>query len=171
MNMKNINIQYFVEGEDEKKLINTLKNQLGVIESGKVQRLNVIDNKISDNIIRTFKRNTIVVLVFDTDTKNTDILNSNIKKLKTCKFISKVITIPQVYNLEDELVHSCNIKDITELLNSRSKKDFKSDLIHITNLDSKLKEHSFDINLFWNQQPNSPYQNISNDSKLIKKHT
>ncbi len=169
--MKNINIQYFVEGEDEKKLINTLKNQLGVIESGKVQRLNVIENKISDNIIRTFKRNTIVVLVFDTDTKNTDILNSNIKKLKACKFISKVITIPQVYNLEDELVHSCNIKDITELLNSRSKKDFKSDLIHITNLDSKLKEHSFDINLFWSQQPNFPYQNISNDSKLIKKHT
>lgn len=166
--MKNVNVHYFVEGEDEKKLINTLKNQLGVIESGKVQKLNVIENKISDNILMTLKRNTIVVLVFDTDTKKSDILNSNIKKLNACNFVSKVLTIPQVYNLEDELVRSCKIKEITELLNSRSRKDFKSDLIHVTNLDSKLKEHSFDINLFWSQQPDVPYQNISNDSELIK---
>lgn len=167
--MKNVNIQYFVEGEDEKKLVNTLKNQLGVIKAGKVQKLNVIENKISDNILRTLKKGTIVVLVFDTDTKNLDILNYNIQKLNKYSFISKVLTIPQVKNLEDELIRSCKIKKITQLLNSRSKKDFKSDLIRVTNLDSKLKEHNFDIKLFWNQQPGTPYHNLSNDSDLIKK--
>lgn len=167
--MKNVNIQYYVEGEDEKKLVNTLKNQLRVIKAGKVQRLNVIENKINDSILRTLNKGTIVVLIFDTDTKNNDILKSNILKLNSCSFVSKVITIPQVHNLEEELIRSCNIKKITELLNSRSKKDFKSDLLRITNLDSKLKEHEFDINFFWNQQPKAPYQDIPNEAKLIKK--
>lgn len=166
--MKNINVQYFVEGEDEKKLLNTLKNQLGVIQPGKVQKLNVIENKISMNILRTLKKGTVVVLVFDTDTGKIDILNSNIKFLKECSFISKVITIPQVKNLEDELVRSCNIRDITELLNSRSKKDYKSDLIRVTNLDSKLKEHEFNIAHFWNEQPTIPYQKITNESNQVK---
>jgi hypothetical protein len=166
--MKNINVQYFVEGEDEKKLLNTLKNQLGVIQPGKVQKLNVIENKISMNILRTLKKGTVVVLVFDTDTGKIDILNSNIKLLNECSFISKIITIPQVKNLEDELVRSCKIKNITELLNSRSKKDYKSDLIRVTNLDSKLKEHEFNIDLFWAKQPTSPYQRIENESNQIK---
>lgn len=168
MNMKNLNIQYFVEGDDEKKLINTLKNQLGVIKAGKVQKLNVIENKITDNILRTLKEGTIIVLVFDTDTRKTDILNYNITKLNACKFISKVVTIPQVDNLEDELIRSCNIRKITELLNSRSAKDYKSDLIRVSNLDRKLKEHEFNINLFWSKQPDAPYQNIINESEIIK---
>ena len=166
--MKNVNIQYFVEGEDEKKLLNTLKNQLRVIQLGKVQSLNVIQRKIPLNVLRTFKKGTIVVLVFDTDTGNVNILNSNIKLLNECPFVSKVITIPQVKNLEDELVWSCNIKRIRELLNSRSKKDFKSDLIRVTNLDSKLREHQFDINLFWSKQPEAPYEHITNEALQIK---
>lgn len=35
-------VQYYVEGEDEEKLIQTLKYDLGIIRSGKVQKLNVI---------------------------------------------------------------------------------------------------------------------------------
>lgn len=166
--MKNTNIQYFVEGEDEKKLLNTLKNKLRVIQPGKIQRLNVVQTKISMNILRTLKKGTLVVLVFDTDTQNTEILNYNIKLLNNSNIISKVITIPQVKNLEDELIRSCDIKKITELLNSRSKKDYKSDLIKVTNLETKLVEHHFDINLFWNQQPNVPFQEIHNESEEIK---
>ena len=62
-----------------------------------------------------------------------------------------------------------NIKKITELLNSRSKEDFKSDLIHISNLESKLKEHKFNLSNFWAQQPGVPYQDIlNNDAEKIK---
>lgn len=66
------------------------------------------------------------------------------------------------------MVRSCNIKTITELLNSRSKKDFKSDLIHISNLEDKLKEHKFEIAVFWTQQPGPPYQDITNNAEKIK---
>lgn len=165
---KNANVQYFVEGEDEKKLVNTLKNDLKDITPGKVQIINVIQNIVSDMILMTFKQGTIVVLVFDTDTNDTDTLNKNISKLKKYRNVADVITIPQVKNLEDELKYSCNIRKITELLNSRSVSNFKSDLIHITNLDSKLKEHSFDINRFWSRHPESPYENITNQADMIK---
>lgn len=166
--MKNTNILYFVEGEDEKALITTLKKDLRVIQSGKVQVLNVLQNKISINIFRTLKKNTVVILVFDTDTENTDILTENIKALSKCSVVSKVITIPQVKNLEDELLRSCEIKNITYLLGSRSKKDFKRDLIRATNLDSKLVEHGFNIDLFWSKPPSDSYQEIKNEASLIK---
>lgn len=165
---KNVNVQYFVEGDDEKKIVNILKNDLKVIIPGRIQKLNVIQNIISDIILRTFKQGTIVVLVFDTDTNNVNILNKNIEKLEKCRSVSEVITIPQVKNLEDELLYSCNIRRITELLNSRSVSDFKSDLIHITNLSSKLKEHSFDINRFWSKQPGQPYEHIINMANKVK---
>lgn len=165
--MKRI-VQYYVEGDDEKHLLSVLKGDLKTIVPGKVQRLNVVDQEISDAMIRAYKENTFVVLVFDTDTDNVDILNKNINKLKSCKYVSAIITIPQVLNLEDELVRSCNIKHATELLNSRSGADFKRDLIRITNLSAKLIEHNFDINKFWNTKPHSPYQNIENLARIIK---
>ena len=34
--------QYFVEGEDEKKIINTLKSDMGLIQAGKVQVVNCV---------------------------------------------------------------------------------------------------------------------------------
>ena len=168
--MKNVDIQYYVEGEDEKKLINVLKTQLNMIKPGKVQKLNVVEETISDAMLRSLKKYTVVVLVFDTDTKNVGILNYNILKLKKSNSVSKVITIPQVANLEEELVRSCDINKITELLNSSSLTDFKRDFIRINNLDAKLLEHKFDINVFWSQKPPILYQNIDieNDSKEIK---
>ena len=165
---KNVNIQYYVEGEDEKKLVNVLKSAMGSIRTGKVQTLNVLQEYISDTVLRTLKNGTVVVLVFDTDTNKVDVLNKNIKKLEACRQVADIITIPQVKNLEEELIYSCNIKKITELLNSSSVKDFKSDLIHISNLEQKLKEHKFDLKRFWSQQPVAPYQNILNDAEKIK---
>lgn len=166
--MKIQTVQYYVEGDDEKKLVNTLKNTMKVIAPGKLQKLNVLQDLIKDAHLRPLKHGTAVVLIFDTDTNNVEILKRNIKKLKDCSYISSVITIPQVPNLEGELIRSCNIRQITELLNSRSAKDYKSDLIRITNLHSKLEEHNFDINKFWSQKPEVPYQDISNDSDKIK---
>ena len=168
--MKNTNIQYYVEGEDEKKLISVLKSDMRIIEPGKVQVLNVLQKQITEAYLRTLKKGTVVVLVFDTDTDQVEILKRNIDKLETCPYISKVIKIPQVKNLEEELVRSCNIKQITELLNSRSRTDFKSDLIRVSNLECKLKEHKFNLAKFWSKQPGAPYQNILNQAEEIKLH-
>ncbi len=166
--MKKAVIQYYVEGDDEKRLINVLKSELKLIRPGKVQKLNVLTQKITDAMIRTYKSNTLVVLIFDTDTNNANILNENIEKLRACTAVSDIITIPQVLNLEDELVRSCNVRNARELLNSSSIKNFKRDFINITNLSDKLVQHKFDINTFWTQKPNEPYKHIDNQSKKIK---
>ena len=166
--MRNRNLLYLVEGDDEKKLVNTLKNSTGLIHPGKVQKLNVIECNITDLHLRTLAKGTIVVLIFDTDTDTVALLDKNIEKLKSCSAISAVVTIPQVPNLEGELVRSCNIKVITELLNSKSTKEYKSDLIRVSNLDQKLKEHQFDINIFWSKNPKPPYHLIENQATVIK---
>ena len=57
-----------------------------------------------------------------------------------------LICIPQVNNLEDELLRSCHIKQIKELLN-----------------------HDFDIQKFWNRNPENKFREISNGAINIKK--
>ena len=166
--MKSKYVQYYVEGEDEEKVIDVLKSKLRVIKAGKVQVLNVVDREISDMRLRTLNMGTMVVLVFDTDTGSVDVLRKNIGILQKCPSVSEVVLVPQVANLEDELVRSCNIKKVEELLNSESKAKFKSELIRISNLDKKLKEHRFDINKFWSGTPSSVYSGIKNQAEKIK---
>lgn len=166
--MKSKFVQYYVEGKDEEKLIHVLKTDLCVIRPGKVQRLNVIEHILTDAQLMTLRLGTMAVLIFDTDTKHTNILSRNLEKLKKCSAISEIVTIPQIFNLEDELVRSCDIKKITELLDSKSKKDFKSDFIQANNLANKLREHQFDINRLWIKQPLPPYHNIMNKAETIK---
>ncbi len=115
----------YLMGKELQYLGNAVENPVRpfvtILGGAKVaDKLNVIENKITDNILRTLKEGTIIVLVFDTDTRKTDILNYNITKLKAYKFISKVVTIPQVDNLEDELIRSCNIRKITEKFHAKN---------------------------------------------------
>lgn len=65
--------QYYVEGEDEEKLVNVLKSDMQCIEAGKVQVLNPVLEKITPLRIRTLKKNTTVILVFDTDAGESEI--------------------------------------------------------------------------------------------------
>lgn len=133
-----------------------------------MQILNVIEKQIPDALVRTIKKGTNVVLIFDTDTGQTGTLERNVQKLREYGYATKIICVPQIPNLEGELIYSCNIRKITELLNSKSEKEFKSDLIHITNLGSKLKEHGFDIGRMWSRQGQYPYQKIINEAEKIK---
>ena len=166
--MKTKYIQYYVEGPDDKKVIDTLKTKMGLVKTGRVDVLNVVTEKITDLRLRALSLGTMVVLVFDTDAGSRDILNMNIQKLKNCSAVTEVITIPQVPKLEIELVRSCNIRQIKELLNSRSNDDFKRDVMRVTNLDAKLREHQFDIDHFWSATPTPPYQDIPNQAAKVK---
>lgn len=161
-------IQYYVEGEDDKKIVDALKTDLRCIKPGKSQVLNVVTEKISPMRLRTLAPETMVVLVFDTDAGNVDILKENIRTLQKCNSVSEIVFIPQVPKLEIELVRCCNISRIEELLNSRSEKDFKRDVMRVTNLGAKLKEHKFNIDLFWNSTAPDPYQDIPNQSAKVK---
>lgn len=168
--MKSKYVLYYVEGDDEKKLLDVLKTDLRLIKPGKIQKLNVTTQEITAARLRTLSRDTMVVLVFDTDAGNAEILMSNIRTLENCKAVSDVVIIPQVPNLEGELVRSCDIRNIKELLNSKTNGEFKSDIMSVSNLAKKLQDHKFDIQVFWSGIPTGTYQNIDNQAVKVKMH-
>lgn len=70
--MKNNRYQYFVEGECERKLITTLKEQKTWVVSGKIEVFNVKLERITELRLRQISDNTTVILIFDTDTIDTE---------------------------------------------------------------------------------------------------
>lgn len=166
---KNANYQYFVEGDDEKCILNVLKTDLRCIMPGKVDKFNVIQEKFTISRIRTMKTGTIVVFVFDTDTDHTVYLKENISFLEKQKgVVRQVICIPQVHSLEEELVYSCNIKEINELTQSKSNKDFKRDLLTCTNVSQRLEKCGFSLERFWSRNPPDKFSFIINGAAHIK---
>lgn len=170
MKITNILIQYFVEGECEEHLIKSVKNKY--ILSGKIKVLNVTMKKITLNHIRLLSPKTICVFVIDVDTylqgnNTTEILEKNIKLLESKKF--KVVLIPQINNLEEEIIYSTSVKKcFTELLGIASKKDFKKEFIKCTKLLEKLEEKNFDINKLWSRDATIKAKCLKNMSKDIK---
>ena len=162
--------QFYVEGEDEKKIIETLKKDMKAIVSGKVDVLNVIQKEIKGPRIRTLKTGTNVILVYDTDVERTDILDKNIRLLKASRHIDRILLIPQVSNLEDELVRATNVRQAEDILDSKTLTGFKRDLIKCTNLDKKLEEKGFDMSKFWSATPANCFAKYGNDSSLIKRY-
>ena len=109
--------------------------------------MNVVQERLTDLKLRVLSEGTILIFVFDTDTGNIEILSENIKRAKKSSRVKNVYCITQVKNLEDELIRSTNIKRIDELLESKSKSNFKRDFIKEKNLKQKLEAHSFDLKM------------------------
>lgn len=141
----------------------------GLILSGRVEVFNVICDKVTNARLMTIKPKTYVILVFDTDVDKVDILEDNIRMFEKCPSVIEVLTIPQVKNLEDELVRACDIKNATELFGGNSLKDFKADFIKEKNLMKKLEAKGFDICKLWQRNPKALFGNITNDAGRIKK--
>ena len=160
--------QYFVEGDDEKRLIEVLKTDMRLIQPGKIQVVNVVQEKLTDLKLRVLPEGVILVFVFDTDAGSPEILNENIKKAKQSSHVKAVYCITQVKNIEDEIIRSTNIKRIEEFLGSRSKADFKRDFIRERNLKQKLIAHDFELNKLWCKEPLTPYDKIKNESYIVK---
>lgn len=161
-------IRYYVEGETEEKLVNLLKTSLNLIKPGKVHVLNPVKEKIKDAHLLELPPATMVVLIFDTDVDNRNILDTNIRKLRKSPHVTDVVTIPQVYKLEDEIINATNITNIKDLLHSRSNSEFKHDFINESKLETKLLEHEFDIGKLWCKNPTGVYEGIENQAEKIK---
>lgn len=166
---KNAIYRYFVEGESEQVLINTLKTNLGLIVPGKVEILNVVQKKINKNWLRAMKPRTTVILVYDTDIEKADTLEKNIELLKQCATVKEVRCIPQVKNLEEELVRACNIKNVMELAGTRTLHDHKKAFVNSSNQSQMLKRNGFDIKGLWSKVPDNAFAQFGNDSDKIKK--
>ena len=161
---------YFVEGDDDRKVVNTLKTDFQFIISGKVDKFNVVERTLKKTHLMNLKEGTTVVLVFDTDTGNVDILNKNIEFLKQQSMVDDVVCITQVENLEDELVRSTSIREIKELTKSRTNSQFKTDVLHISNLKKRMDECLFDFSKFWSSKPKNRYEYLRNEAHKIKKN-
>lgn len=86
------NFQYYVEGETEEKFFKYLQSE-DYIYRGKIVKWNVIERPLKKAHIRVLKENTIIVLVFDTDTGKVDTLEENIRFLSNEKWIAGVYCI------------------------------------------------------------------------------
>lgn len=111
--MKN-NYIYFVEGKCEATLLTALKEQPQKIVSGKVKVFNVIANLIPRSQLLTIQTGTTIIFVFDTDVPVTEQLRKNIELVSTYCSKTKIIFLPQVKNLEDELVRCTDVSNVVD---------------------------------------------------------
>ncbi|MBR1684272.1 MAG: hypothetical protein IJ708_03985 [Clostridia bacterium] len=163
--------RYLVEGPDEKNLVDTLKSQLPpYVKVGKVEVFNVVQKKITLEKIRTWPKDVIVILIFDTDTENTSILSENIRMLNKNQHIGKVLCIPQYRKLEDEIARTIKAKSALDLFATKSKGDFKTMFANEKELMAKLQKWDFDFSKLWTKQPPEKYRNagVVNNSDKVK---
>lgn len=159
---------YLVEGEDEKKIVQMLISDFRFVRPGKVYVMNILQRKVTKARAATWGENVSVILIFDTDVMRTNIFDQNLAMLKKLSNVRETIFIPQVLNLEDELLRASKIKHIRAITKSRTDGEWKGDLIRRTNLQKRFIEIGFDIDKFWNTSPRGMYQDISNQSNKIR---
>lgn len=162
------NCIYFAEGKCEATLLNALKEKPHKILAGRVKVLNVINDLIPRSLLITIQPGTVVVFVFDTDVQITDYLKKNIELVSKYCAKTKVVFLPQVLNLEDELVRCTDIKTITELTRSKSTKDFKRDFCALSNCRDALNKHQLDVLELWTQNPPEVFRFLPANSDLVK---
>ena len=162
------NYQYYVEGQNEEKLISVLKTEMELVCPGKIDVFNVVQEELTTVRLMQLKPQTTVILVFNTDVGNIDILKKNIDKLNKCSQVRQIWCITQVEN-EEDLMRSCNIKTVIQLTGGKSGKDSKHDFIALKNLKNKLEQFEFDIEKIWSCSPKNQYKEIENDASKIKK--
>ncbi len=165
--MKN-NCIYFVEGECEEKLLAALKESPPKIQPGRIKVVNPVQARFSKSQLLTIQPGTTVVLVFDTDVKETACLLENIKLLRKYCTKVKIIYLPQVENLEDELVRCADIKHVTELTRSKSSANFKRDFCAMKNIRAALDKAGLNTAALWTKMPSAEFAFIERNSGEIK---
>ena len=166
---KGVKYQYFVEGKCEEKLIKVLKKQKDQIISGKVEVLNVVQERLTDTKLRLITPDTIIILIFDTDTGEVEILKENLKKLEKWG-IKKVWCVVQVKNLEDEILRATSLRNVKDLFKCKNLDEFKEQFIKEKNLYKKLTDKDFDLDKMWITEPPKEYCWLNNDGNKIKRN-
>ena len=118
---------YYVEGPCEQQLISALKETPSKLISGKIKVFNVVQNLIPKSQMLSIQSGTTIALAFDTDVPVTANLQKNLELLHRYCGKLQIVYLPQVLNLEDELVRCTNVKSVTELTRSNSIRNFKKD--------------------------------------------
>ena len=82
----------------------------------------------------------------------------------------KIIFLPQVLNLEDELVRCADVRTAMELTKSGSVKNFKTDFCKMKTKDcrSMLERHKLDYARLWMTKTPEAFSFVENNSSQIK---
>lgn len=161
---------YYVEGLCEQQLIAALKEAPEKLIPGKVRVFNVLQNLIPKSQMLSIQAGTTVVLVFDTDVSQTSYLQKNLELLGRYCGKLKIVFLPQVLNLEEELVRCTDVKTVTELTKSGSVKNFKTDFckMKVRDCRSMLERHKLDYARLWMTQTPEAFAFVKNNSSQIK---
>ena len=162
------NCVYFVEGKCEATLISALKEYPPRILAGRIRVFNVVANLIPRSQLIAIQANSTVVFVFDTDVPITDTLKKNIELIDRYCTRVKILYLPQVINLEDELVRCTDIKRIAELTGSKSSSNFKSDFCALSNCRSVLDRHKLDVAMLWTPKLPDEFTFVEHNSGQVK---
>lgn len=166
----NNNCIYYVEGPCEQQLINALKSAPSYILPGKVKSYNVVQKLIPKSEMLGFKPGTIVILVFDTDVTETKFLTKNVELLKKYCSKVKIVYLAQVLNFEDELVRCTDVKRVTELTQSKSVANFKTDFCKMKTdaCRAMLERHSIKVNMLWTTLVKGEFSFVEQNGETIK---
>lgn len=142
---------YYVEGPCEQQLIAALKESPSKLIPGKVKVYNVVQNLIPKSQMLSIQAGTTIVLVFDTDVEQTANLKKNLELLSRYCGKLHIVFLPQVLNLEDELVRCTDVRNAAELTRSNSIRNFKTDFCKLKTRDCRamLERHKLRINDLW----------------------
>lgn len=151
------NYQIFVEGETEEKLLKELK----VI--GRIKKINLW-NKDVNKLLRTFKPNTAIFVIYDTDAMQSEAnitrFNANLATLKKNHYLAGILQ--QTENFEDELVHACRqfktLKDLFKAFDAVNADEFKTKFLKANNPIEILEKFGFDKHELWQKQTNPNIQ-------------
>jgi hypothetical protein len=156
---------YFVEGDCEQQFINALKEQPSRIVSGKVKKYNVIQKMIPKSQLLSIQPGTTVVFIFDTDIKNTEILDRNIQMVKKCCGRIQLVFLMQVLQFEDEIVRGTDIKKVQDLTKSKSNSNFKTDFCRMKTADCRrlLERHHLDLGKIWITKPSKEFKKYKSE--------
>ena len=161
---------YYVEGFCEQQLIAALKEAPARIIPGKIRVFNVVQNLIPKSQIISIQPGTIIALVFDTDVHQTANLKKNIELLNRYCGKIRIIYLPQVMNLEDELRRCTDIKSVSELTQSNGIRNFKTDFCRLKVKDCRtmLDRHKLDYKRLWATKIPEEYNFVKSNSCQVK---
>lgn len=147
---------YYVEGPCEQQLISALKEEP--------------ENLIPKSQMLSIQAGTTVVLVFDTDVSQTLNLKKNLELLERYCGKLKIVFLPQVLNLEEELVRCTDVKTVTKLTKSGSVKNFKTDFckMKVKDCRSMLERHQLNIARLWMTKTPDAFDFTENNGDSIK---
>lgn len=161
---------YYVEGPCEQQLISALKESPAKLIPGKVKVFNVVQNLIPKSQMLSIQSGTTVVLVFDTDVTVTSNLQKNLELLHRYCGKLRIVFLPQVLNLEDELVRCTDVKNITDLTKSNSIRNFKTDFCKLKVKDCRamLERHNLIAEKLWSSKIPDIFSFVDHNNSQIR---